>query len=61
MRTVETREYPQGQVTLVAKIQDNATVLFGVVGTPEFQYAGVSSRVLRQLADLADTAKVPTP
>lgn len=55
---VETREYPQGPNTLVAKIMNDGSVLFGVRGPSDPPFAGVSFTVLRQLAYLAEKSKV---
>ena len=57
---VETREYPQGDGSLLAHISDTGHVLFEVhswvpiwANPPQ---AGVSAAGLRQLADLAEAA-----
>jgi len=63
MSIVETREYVDGGRRLQAQIQDNGCVAFAAKMADETRYmitAAVSSTVLRQLADLADAAKVAT-
>ena len=55
---VETREYPQGQSTLRVEILDNGYAIFAPV--PAHSSAGLSSTVLRQLADLVDAARRAT-
>ena len=60
---VEKREYVDGGRVLLAQIQDNGCVGFAAKMADETRYmvtAAISSEVLRQLADLADAAKVAT-
>ena len=62
VNVVYTRKYADGPRVLVARIQDNGCVLLGaaefVIDPTDF--ASASSAVLRQLADMADEAKVRT-
>lgn len=56
MAIVETREYPEQTGKVVAEITDNGYVRLRVEGV-----AGLSPTVLRQLADLADNARISVP